>query len=105
MLGLSAFIIGCIALMAFVCNKWIEAFSLLVSFFSLRYKFERTYHCNSTGMCTFVSIAIFWLAIPVEMRIGQSLFFGTLVALAICYSCYFVQCYVDNLNLISEKDF
>lgn len=105
MFGLSAFIIGCIAVMAFVCNKWIEAFSLLVSFFALRYKFEKTYHCSSTGMCTFVSIGIFWLAIPMELRIEQSMFFGVLAALSICYLCYFIQCYVDNLNLISEKDY
>lgn len=104
MFGLSAFIIGCIATMAFICNKWIEAFSLLVSFFALRYKFDKTYHCSSTGLCTFVSISIFWLAIPVEMRIEYSLFFGTIVAFIIGFICYLVQCYADNANLISDKD-
>lgn len=104
MIGLSAFIIVCIALMAFICNKWIEAFSLLVSFFTLRYKFNKTYHCSSTGSCTFLSIGIFWLAIPLEMRMEYSMLFGIIVAFTICYFCYFVQCHVDNINLISDKD-
>lgn len=78
---------------------------MLVSFFALRYKFDKTYHCSSTGLCTFVSISIFWLAIPVEMRIEYSLFFGTIVAFIICFICYLVQCYADNANLISDKDF
>ena len=104
MFGLSAFIISCIALMAFICNKWIEAFSLLVSFFALRYKFDTTYHCSTTGMCTFLSISIFWLAIPLELRIEYSFLFGILVAFVICLICYLVQVYVDNSNLLKEKD-
>lgn len=104
MFGFSAFIILCIAVMAFICNKWVEAFCLLVGFFALRYKFEKTYHCSTTALCTFVSIAIFWLAIPISMRIEQSLFFSILISLVICWFCYFLQCCVDNANLVKEKD-
>lgn len=102
--GLSAFIISCIAIMAFICNKWIEAFSLLVSFFTLRYKFDKTYHCSSTGLCTFISISIFWLAIPISLRVEYSFLCGIIISFIICLICYLVQCMVDNSNLLKEKD-
>lgn len=102
--GLSAFIISCIAIMAFICNKWIEAFSLLVSFFALRYKFDKTYHCSSTGLCTFISISIFWLAIPISLRVEYSFLCGIIISFIICLICYLAQCMVDNSNLLKEKD-
>lgn len=104
MYGLSTFIILVISLCAFICDKVIEAFFMLISFFALRYKFEKTFHCQSTGNCTFLSISIFWVAIPFTLPIRISLFANTMVGFTICLLCYVAQCYVDNKNLVAKKD-
>lgn len=94
--ALSAFIIGWIAACAWLFGKWIEASFILVSFFALRYTFVKTYHNKSAGMCTFISIAIFWIAIPVTLPIKTSLFAGVITGFIICFICYLVQDYADK---------
>ena len=94
--ALSAFIIGWIAVCAWLFNKWIEASFILISFFALRYTFIKTYHNKSAGMCTFISIAIFWIAIPITLPIRISLFAGVVIGFIICFICYLVQDYLDK---------
>ncbi len=95
---LSAFIIACIGVCAYFFDKWIEATFLLISFFALRYTFIKTYHSESAGFCTFISIAIFWLAIPLTPRIETTIFASVLVGFIICFLCYIVQDYFDIIE-------
>lgn len=63
-----------------IFNKWIEAICFLTAFFSLRYKFETTYHCDSMLWCMVFTNLIFAISIalcpPVYMYVFSSLIFA-----------------------------
>lgn len=74
-----------------IFNKWIEAICFLTAFFSLRYKFETTYHCDSILWCMVFTNLIFAISIaicpPVYMYILGSLIFAYID----CLILWFIQ--------------
>lgn len=85
-------------------GKYAEAVIFLVSELSLRYKFEKTYHCKTAGLCFYFTTAVIWLCIPRVMPINISYLSGVLVGLCVAFVSYHIQCHIDNVNLLKEKD-
>ena len=84
-------VMGSVFVIAFIFGKWFEAVSFLVSFFSLRYKFDTTYHSNSLVVCMLCTISMFTLSIiicpPVYMYVLASIGF----AYFDCWLLWFIQ--------------
>lgn len=73
-------VMGSVFIVSMIFNKWIEAICFLTAFFSLRYKFETTFHCDSIVWCMVFTNLIFALSIiigpPVYMYALGSLLFA-----------------------------
>lgn len=84
-------VMGSVFVVSAIFNKWIEAVCFLVAFFSLRYKFDTTYHCDSIVWCMVFTNLIFALSIiicpPLYMYILGSLIF----AYCDCLILWFIQ--------------
>lgn len=75
-------VMGSVFIVSFIFGKWFEAVCFLTAFFSLRYKFETTYHCDSIVWCMVFTNLIFALSIilcpPIYMYIFASIIFAYL---------------------------
>ena len=73
-------VMGSVFIVATIFAKWIEATCFLIAFFSLRYKFDTTFHCDSMIWCMVFTNLIFALSIiicpPVYMYVFSSLIFA-----------------------------
>ena len=84
-------VMGSVFIISAIFNKWIEAVCFLTAFFSLRYKFETTYHCDSILWCMVFTNLTFAISIiicpPVYMYILGSLLFAYID----CLILWFIQ--------------
>ena len=75
-------VMGSVFIVSLLFGKWFEAICFLTAFFSLRYKFETTYHCDSIVWCMVFTNLIFALSIilcpPIYMYIFASIIFAYL---------------------------
>lgn len=93
-------VMGSVFLIATIFNKYFEAICFLTSFFSLRYKFPKTYHSDSIVLCMTFTISMFTLSIIICPPIYMYLLVSILFAYFDCFMLWFVQ---DRLDLIIEK--
>lgn len=89
MLPYHAIVMGGVAIFALIFNKWIEAFTFLVAFFSLRYKFPETFHAEKIFHCMVITNAMFITSITIcpssKTYIFGSLLFGFLDSFVLWY--------------------
>lgn len=95
-------VMGSVFVISLIFGKWFEAVSFLVAFFSLRYKFDTTYHSKSIVVCMACTISMFTLSIiicpPVYMYVLASIGFAYLD----CWLLWFIQ---DRLEKKQDIDF
>lgn len=84
-----------IALFAVLTGKYIETIGLFVSFVSIRYAFDKTYHSKSFWWCIFISCVIFAIAITFVPNKGVSLLSCVTFGLIIDYLAYKYKDYDD----------
>lgn len=89
-----------IIVMALLTMKWVETAILFVAFVTLRYAYPKTYHSQSFYRCVVISIAVFWITIPIMTEMNVSIFAAVLLGCVISYIAYRVQ---DYLELLAEK--
>ena len=82
-----ALVFASVFLVAFILDKYIEAFVFLVSFFTLRYKFNTTFHYENVVYCILTTILMFTMSVILSPPITVSLFGCVLFAFfdIICY--------------------
>ena len=84
-------VMGSVFVISLIFGKWFEAVSFLVAFFSLRYKFETTFHSKSIVICMTCTISMFTLSTivcpPVYMYVLASIGFAYLD----CWLLWFIQ--------------
>lgn len=94
-------VMGSVFAISLIFGKWFEALSFLVAFFSLRYKFETTYHSKSIVICMTCTISMFTLSIivcpPIYMYVLASIGFAYLD----CWLLWFIQ---DRLEKKQELE-
>ena len=88
-------VMGSVFAVAAIFGKYLEAVCFLAAFFSLRYKFDTTYHSNSIVICMCLTITIFTLSIVICPPIYTYMFFSILFAYVDCLCLWFIQ---DWLN-------
>lgn len=102
-----------IALMALITGKYIETIGLFVSFFALRYAFEKTWHSNSFWMCILISCVVFATGIAFVPNKGVSLLACVAFGLLIDFLAYKYKDYEDircqlykpfNVDFCSEQE-
>lgn len=85
-------------LLGFILGKELELTLILISYFSLRYTFVKTWHAKTTMKCITTSIIVFWIAesfvLPTEISILCSVVFGFLIT----YGLYILQDYLELKN-------
>lgn len=78
-------------LVAFILDKYIEAFVFLVSFFTLRYKFNTTFHYENVVYCILTTKLMFTMSVILSPPITVSLFGCVLFAFFDTWLLWFIQ--------------
>lgn len=95
-------VIGSVFIVAIIFNKYAEAVCFLTAFFSLRYKFDTTYHQDSIVICMALTITMFSLSVilcpPIYMYILASILFAYLD----CALLYYIK-HIQDLRDIKKS--
>lgn len=86
-----ALVFASVFLVAFILDKYIEAFVFLVSFFTLRYKFNTTFHYENVVYCILTTILMFTMSVILSPLITVSLFGCVLFAFFDTWLLWFIQ--------------
>lgn len=95
-------IIGSVFFVAIVLNKYIEAVAFLISFFSLRYKFDKTYHHEKLYWCIPITITMFTLSVCLIKPLYISLFSSILFAFADATLLWYIRYAKDIKEELKE---
>lgn len=87
---------------ALLFGKLLECVIVLMSYFLLRYKFDKTFHHENMWVCIALSILMCWCMIAVTLPISISILSGIVVAMIDCYILYKVRDYFDIRNELRE---
>lgn len=101
------FVLICVFPAAYFTDKYLEAIFLIIAFVQLRYKFQTTWHANSTGVCLFITIAVGYLSIPRVWPIEFSLLSSVIIGFIIDFIAWYAQFAVDLVNenkLVNEEN-
>ena len=100
-------VMGSVFIVAVIFNKYLEALCFLTAFFSLRYKFETTYHSESVVLCMIFTVSMFTLSIVICPPIYMYLLVSILFAYLDCFILYSIQLYretkFEKERLINEN--
>ena len=77
-------------------HKYLEAICFLTAFFSLRYKFNTTYHSDNIVICMTMTISIFSLSIIICKPIAMYALFSIFVAYIDCLILWFIKDWQDK---------
>lgn len=84
-------IMSCVFLVAFIFNKYIEAVTFLIAFFSLRYTYQITYHHEKPFVCIGITISMFTISISIMQPICFSLLSSILFAFFDTYLLFHLE--------------
>ena len=97
-------VMGSVFIISFIFSKWIEAVCFLTAFFSLRYKFETTYHCDSVLWCMVFTNLMFALSIIICPPIYMYVFASIVFAYLDCLILWFIQDRKEKGHLNSKLE-
>lgn len=95
-------VMGSVFTIATIFGKYAEAVCFLVAFFTLRYKFDKTYHSDSPVVCMTMTISMFSISVIVCLPIYTSLFFSIFLAYIDGYILWFLRDRKDG-KMLAEK--
>ena len=95
-------VMGSVFIIATIFNKYLEAICFLVAFFTLRYKFDKTYHSDSAVVCMTMTISMFSISVIICLPIYTSLFFSIFLAYLDGYILWFIRDWKDH-KMMAEK--
>lgn len=90
------FVAICVAPCLYITQKYVEAVFQFLAFLFLRYKFPKTYHCNTTSKCLFLTLTIAYLAIPRILPLASSLLSGIIVSFVVAFLSWAAQELIDR---------
>lgn len=90
------FVALCVAPCLYITQKYVEAVFQFLALLFLRYKFPKTYHCNTTSKCLFLTLTIAYLAIPRILPLASSLLSGIIVSFVIAFLSWAAQELIDR---------
>lgn len=100
------FVFSCIGFAGYINGKIIETCILFLCYVALRFLTPKTFHSKSFYKCIFLSIMMFWLAIPATLSLDVSLLSSILIGCTLSLILYFIQDYLDyKTDEIKRKSF
>lgn len=87
---------------ALLFGKMLECIIVLMSYFLLRYRFDKTFHSANMWVCVALSILMCWGMIAVTLPISISILSGIVIAMIDCYILYIVRDYFDIRSNLME---
>ena len=84
-------VFACVFGVAYIFKKYIEAVTFLTTFFSMRYKFNTTFHYENVLYCLATTIALFTLSVVFSPPITISLFGSVLFGFLDTWASWFIQ--------------
>lgn len=87
---------------ALLLGKFFEGIVAVFTYFLLRYKFDKTFHCKNMWICVILSILMCWIMIAMTLPLNISLLSGVVVALVDCYILYKIKDYYDIKEAIEK---
>lgn len=97
-------VIGSVFFISFILGKYFEAICYLISFFSLRYKFPKTYHADNIFVCMSLTISIFTISVFIVPPISMYLFANILFAYVECLLLYIIQDRIELSKCVKKLD-
>ena len=95
-----------------ITGKYIESVFQIIAFLILRYKFDTTYHAQSSIVCFFITITVGILAVILMFSLNSSLLSCLLMALFVTFVSWLVQHLIDlqksqpfDLNKCTREEF
>lgn len=95
-----------------ITGKYIESVFQIIAFLILRYKFDTTYHAQSSIVCFFITITVGILAVVLMFSLSASLLSCLLMALFVTFVSWLVQHLIDlkksqpfDLNKCTREEF
>lgn len=95
-----------------ITGKYIESVFQIIAFLILRYKFDTTYHAQSSIVCFFITITVGILAVILMFSLNSSLLSCLLMALFVTFVSWLVQYLIDlqksqpfDLNKCTREEF
>lgn len=95
-----------------ITGKYIESVFQIIAFLILRYKFDTTYHAQSSIVCFFITITVGILAVVLMFSLNASLLSCLLMALFVTFVSWLVQYIIDlqksqpfDLNKCTREEF
>lgn len=95
-----------------ITGKYIESIFQILAFLVLRYKFDTTYHAQSSISCFFITITVGILAVVLMFSLNVSLLSCLLMALFVTFVSWLVQHLIDlqksqpfDLNNCTREEF
>ena len=95
-----------------ITGKYIESVFQIIAFLILRYKFDTTYHAQSSIVCFFITITVGILAVILMFSLNASLLSCLLMALFVTFVSWLVQHLIDlqksqpfDLNKCTREEF
>lgn len=98
-------VMGSVFIVASLFNKYAEAVCFLIAFFSLRYKFDTTYHSDSIVICMTLTISIFSVSVVVCPPIYMYVLVSILCAYVDCLALWFIQDWLNKKQYNQTLDF
>lgn len=92
-----------IILIAYLFDALIESSIALITFFTLRYCFAKTYHCSTTLNCILISILIFAVISINSIPINISLFSNILISFVLTLVLFLLKDYIDLSLKLKNK--
>ena len=95
-----------------ITGKYIESVFQIIAFLILRYKFDTTYHAQTSIACFFITITVGILAVVLMFSLKSSLLSCLLMALFVTFVSWLVQYIIDlqksqpfDLNNCTREEF
>lgn len=88
---------------AYLFDSIVECSIALITFFTLRYCYAKTYHCSTTSNCIIVSIVLFSIISINSISINISLFGNTLLSLVLTAFLFVIKDYIDMRLKLENK--
>lgn len=96
------FVALCVAPCLYITQKYVEAVFQFIALLFLRYKFTKTYHCNTTAKCLFLTLTIAYLAIPRILPLEENLLSGVIISFVISFLSWAAQELIERRKTKTE---
>ena len=97
-------VLGSIALISWLFDKWIEGIMFCIAHTVVRGVFSKQFHFRTTSFCLSLTLQILWFSIPAIFSVSISLLASIPMAFIIAMAGFIVQDLIDTRKRVAELE-